>query len=100
MMVISVRPTRCVICARWLSLGRFNSVAWLPFLNCARAGRAPANTVSETATISPQKLRIGGSFVVSTNSYPAFVLLGPRLERTRRNAAVHLIGIDARKAKP
>src|ERR1700694_1038282 len=98
MIVISVRPTRCVICARWLSLGRFNSVAWLPFLNCARAGCVPATNVSKAATISPQELRIEAPFLFET-LHIALATLSSRPGRTRRNAAIHLIGIDAQGEK-
>src|SRR6516164_3758906 len=34
---MSVNPIRCVTLARWLTRGMFNSVGWLPFLNCASA---------------------------------------------------------------
>src|SRR6266404_3404314 len=45
-MVISDSPSRCDTAPRWLTRGIFNSVGWLPFLNCALA--PPANTPSPT----------------------------------------------------
>src|SRR5258708_434426 len=41
-MAMSVSPILCVTVARWLARGIFNSVAWLPFLNCAPAFPASA----------------------------------------------------------
>src|SRR5436190_4109711 len=43
-MVISVSPMRCVTLPRWLTRGIFNSVGWLPFLNCASALLARRST--------------------------------------------------------
>src|ERR1700730_16033327 len=42
-MVMSVRPIRCVLTARWLSVGSFSSDACPPFLNCpwALSARQP-----------------------------------------------------------
>src|SRR5260370_28643243 len=50
-MVLSVRPSRCDTVPRWLNRGMFNSVGWLPFLNCAPA--FPAQTPSPTSNPKP-----------------------------------------------
>src|SRR5215469_2065624 len=53
-MVMSVNPIRCVTLARWLTRGMFNSVGWLPFLNCASAvltsNPNPANPTNSPKT--------------------------------------------------
>src|SRR5258708_4152766 len=57
-MAMSVSPILCVTVARWLARGIFNSVAWLPFLNCAPAFPASAPHPSKIARTHFDTLRM------------------------------------------
>src|SRR5258708_2179165 len=57
-MAMSVSPILCVTVARWLARGIFNSVAWLPFLNCAPAFPASAPHPTKIARTHFDTLRM------------------------------------------
>src|SRR6267154_2529925 len=57
-MAMSVSPILCVTVARWLARGIFNSVAWLPFLNCAPAFPASAPHPAKIARTHFDTLRM------------------------------------------